>query len=276
MNHFFIIGCPRSGTTVLQQALNRHSQVVIPPETKFFYSFDGKSKARQCAHLRRINSDLGINLVPPDQAVRGPGPARDFYEQMARKYLQRLGREGAAWFGEKTPEHTGRLHRIARVFPDARLIFLYRDGRDVALSLSRMPWIRCDLYAGFVIWLYYCRILRAQRGRPILPTCFVRYEDLARRPEEELGRVLKFLGLPYEPAVAEGHGNREGIPEREYAWKGRRWSRSAPIGSASGGASCRRGRFDAWSGWAAGRWPSWATSFPARPAGRSRPGSTPR
>src|ERR1700722_15108612 len=40
MDKFFIVGCPRSGTTVLQQALNRHSRIVVAPETRFFYLLD--------------------------------------------------------------------------------------------------------------------------------------------------------------------------------------------------------------------------------------------
>lgn len=73
MKYVFIVGCPRSGTTLLQQALNRHSQIVIPPESKFFYYFYGQSYRRQSAHLERINSDLGIELVPPAQENRTTG-----------------------------------------------------------------------------------------------------------------------------------------------------------------------------------------------------------
>lgn len=221
MRAFFIVGCPRSGTTALQQALNRHSQIVIPPETKVFYYFYGKSRARQAAHLRRINADLQIDLPKPGRAIRGPQQTREFCSELARLYLERLDREDIAWFGDKTPEHTGHLPSIKQVFPEAKLVFLYRDGRDVALSLSRMPWMHCDVYVGFLIWLYYYHILKQQRERPLFDTCFVRYEDLASNPAAELGRVLEFLDLPFEIPVAEGHGNREGIPQREYAWKGR-------------------------------------------------------
>jgi len=221
MQKFFIVGCPRSGTTVLQQALNRHSQVVIPPETKFFYYFYGKPRSRQVAHLQRINRDLGIQLPAPNTPLRHRREARLFYERMAITYLERLGRNGVAYFGDKTPEHTGQLHRIREVFPEAKVLFLYRDGRDVALSLSRMPWIDCDVYVGFVIWLYYYRILRRQRENPWFDMLFVRYEDLVSDPAGELRRVLEFLELDYEPQVAEGYGNREGIPERELLWKAR-------------------------------------------------------
>jgi hypothetical protein len=72
MDKLFIVGCPRSGTTMLQQALNRHSQVVIPPETKFFFSFFGHPRRCQLRHIDRLNADLGINLPKPDRAVRWP------------------------------------------------------------------------------------------------------------------------------------------------------------------------------------------------------------
>lgn len=221
MKKFFIVGCSRSGTTVLQQALNRHSQVVIPPETKFFYYFYGQSKACQLRHLKRINADLRISLPAPARRIRDPHEARAFYNQMGQRYLERLDREGVVYFGDKTPEHTGHLQRMREVFPDAKLIFVYRDGRDVALSLSKMPWISCDVYVGYIIWLYYYRVLRRSRQETSMDTYYVRYEDLVCNPAAELEKLLHFLGLSYEPHVAEGYGNHEGIPQREYPWKAR-------------------------------------------------------
>src|SRR5207247_1101665 len=124
---------------MLQQALNRHSKIVIPPETKFFFSFLGHSKRTQLRHLRRLNTDLQIDLPLPPKRIRSTWDAGAFYEQMARLYVERLRRADVVYFGEKTPEHTGQLPRIQAVFPDAKIIFLYRDGRDVALSLTKVP-----------------------------------------------------------------------------------------------------------------------------------------
>jgi hypothetical protein len=228
MHKFFILGCPRSGTTMLQQALNRHSQIAIPPETKFFFSFFRRSRRRQLRHLQRLNDDLHIDLPPPSGRLTTTQEGRDFFDLMARQYLEHLAKPGVAWFGEKSPEHSGYLERIHQLFPEAKILLLHRDGRDVAVSLTTVPWASRDLYVNFSIWLYYTSLLReaAQADSPNIYS--LRYEDLVSAPASTLSGVMRFLGLPDEPAVAEGWGNREGIPEREYPWKGRALQRITP------------------------------------------------
>jgi hypothetical protein len=228
VNKLFIVGCPRSGTTMVQQALNRHSQIVIPPETKFFFAFFGRSRRRQLLHLQRLNADLGIDLAPPPGRVHTGPTGRAFYETLAAAYTRRLGKTDAVYFGDKTPEHTGYLPRIRALFPDAKILVVYRDGRDVAVSLSRMPWMSSDVYVNFAVWLYYQWVVRAARHEFGAQIYFARYEDVVADPARELGGILDFLGLPYEAAVAEGYGNRDGIPEREYAWKARALERITP------------------------------------------------
>jgi hypothetical protein len=217
-DYFFVVGAPRSGTTVLQQALNRHSRIALPPETAFF-TFLGLGRRAQRRHLNRINSDLDIDLPYPSHRVGTDAGARALFEELARRYLERVGRPGVTHFGEKSPEHLRRLGRIRALFPEAKIVLIYRDGRDVALSLTRLPWMSRDLYVNFALWLHYCRIQRREVQQGAAELCCVCYERLAADPEAELRRVLAFLGLPYEPAVAQGCGNREGVPEWELGWK---------------------------------------------------------
>lgn len=54
---------------MLQQVLNRHSQIAIPPETGFFSDFVGRSRRRQASQVRRINADLKIDLPAPTSRV---------------------------------------------------------------------------------------------------------------------------------------------------------------------------------------------------------------
>jgi hypothetical protein len=215
----FILGCPRSGTTMVQQALNRHSAIAIPPETKFFFSFLGHSRHDQRRHIDRLNGDLNIHLELPESGVRSDDAGRTFYEEMANQYVEKLKKKDTLWFGEKTPEHTGHMARIRQLFPDSKILILYRDGRDVALSLSKTPWMRGGLYVSFIVWLYYQRLVIQARDSRMPNIYLARYEDIVVNPEKEFASILDFLALPYEPSVAHGSGNSEGIPQREYPWK---------------------------------------------------------
>jgi hypothetical protein len=221
MKKFFIVGCPRSGTTMVQQALNRHPQIAIPPETKFFFSFYGQTRKQQRRHLDRLEADLKVHLPRPADAIRSPAQGRAFYDEMAGLYVQRLAKQGVTHFGEKTPEHTGHLPRIRKLFPSAKILVVYRDGRDVAASLTKMPWMPANLYVNFMVWLYYNQILLEVQTAGWPNFHFARYEDVVADPRAKFADILRFLELPDHPAVAQGSGNHEGVPEREHAWKRR-------------------------------------------------------
>jgi hypothetical protein len=219
---FFLVGCPRSGTTAIQQALNRHSRIAIPPETEFFSLIMGylrHSRWAQRRHLKHIAADLQIDLPMPSRRLRRPDEAAAVFDDIARRYVQRLGRNDVTHFGDKTPHHLPHLPRILAAYPHAKIILACRDGRDIALSLSKVPWGPPSVYAAFSIWLKMCRWHRWALQQKGLDLLCVRYEDLALDPRKELRRITDFLGLEYEIPMAEGEGNREGVPEWEYAWK---------------------------------------------------------
>lgn len=213
----FIVGCPRSGTTVLQAALNRHSQIVVPPETSFA-TLPSSSLSGQIDHIRAINADLQISLPPPTHRLRSVADIRSVYDQMAEQFAARHGRD-ITYFGEKSPRHQRCLPEIWRWFPEAKVILIYRDGRDVAASLARMPWAPGDVFLGFALWLHHHRIQsRICRDRPTLLHC-VKYENLATDPERELRHIADFLDIAYDPNMAKGSGNRFGVAAREEPWK---------------------------------------------------------
>jgi hypothetical protein len=219
MEFLFILGCHRSGTTVLQQALNRHSAIAIPPETKYFSSFLGHSHRCQIRRLARINEDLQINLAPPSRSICDKHDARQFFAHMDRAYTETIKKKSAVYFGEKTPTHSGYVPQIRKIFPEAKLLWIYRDGRDVALSLRKVPWMDRSLAVNFLIWVFYCAKQQRLAADKIWDIHFIKYEDLVAQPVTELSNVTNFLGLPFEPAMALGHGNREGVLDWELPWK---------------------------------------------------------
>ena len=107
---------------MLQQALNRHSRIVIPPETGFFTHFIGHSAKGQAHHLGRINADLGIDLPRPRRRIHRREDVIQFYDQMAEAYIEKLSGARGTVFGEKTPHHLLRVRRILNVFPDAKYV----------------------------------------------------------------------------------------------------------------------------------------------------------
>jgi hypothetical protein len=217
---FFIVGCGRSGTTMLQQALNRHSQVAIPPETGFFIDLLGHTARGQRHHLARINADLGIDLAPPPGRLRSPDSARRYYGRLAAAYADTLDRK-ITHFGEKSPRHLLVLPRIQEVLPEARVLLIYRDGRDVALSLSEVPWGPRNLYVNFAIWLRFRRWHDWAMRESRLEVMPIRYEDLVRDPEGGLREATDFLDLPPETLTDPAGDTSAGIPEWEMGWKAR-------------------------------------------------------
>ena len=251
MKKLFVVGCQRSGTTMLQQALTRHSQIVIPPETAFFTHFLGHTRRGQIQHLRRINADLGINLPPPARRVSQPQEAADFFERLAELYVEKAGRPDITYFGEKTPHHLLRLPRILRLFPDANIVLIYRDGRDVALSLTKVPWFSPDLHVGFGYWLRCCRWHRWATEQDSMQLITVKYESLVADPEGQLRAVAAFLGIDFEEAMLQP---AEGEPRSSYLdkpWMRRAGQRitSARVGNWRRGLSPEQTRsLEQWGG----------------------------
>ena len=228
-NKFFIVGCPRSGTTVLQQALNRHSQVVVPAESKYFYYFYGMSLRWQQRHAARMMDDLGIDLPVLEKAVRSNESHREFFSDIARQCVDKakdsLNAAEPIWFGDKTPEHTLRIGDLRQVYPQCPIIFIYRDPRDVVVSLRNVPWVRCGVRSAARIWTRFAKVHQQLRvetasGRET-NVFFISYESLVANPESSLTSICDFLGLTYEAGMASGSGDKCVIPLRELAWKSR-------------------------------------------------------
>jgi hypothetical protein len=206
---FFIVGNDRSGTTMLRLILDRGIDAAIPPEsmflTDFAAAFDEGAPADGAAarHLmEEVWSHPKVRLwhlpgPPPEvpAGVSGPEAYRFIVEAPFEAYAARHGK--TRW-GDKTPHYVHHVDHLLRIWPHARFVVLVRDGRDVALSLRRMPFGPNNAWAAAQWWARGIRAgEHAQREHPDA-VLTVRYEDLARDPEREVPRICEFLGLAYE------------------------------------------------------------------------------
>lgn len=231
----FIVGCPRSGTTLLQLMLHAHPAIAIPPENRFllemydnreqFGDLRERGNRRKVAQfiVRRRRSKLRDFGLDPDQTlrriVREAPTVGAAAEVVFRSYAERFGKR--RW-GDKRPAYIQRLDVVLRLFPDAQIIHIVRDGRDCVSSLKRMPWWEGGSMSAIRIWR--AAIIKGRRARARLPEhayIEVRYEDLVTNPDVELRRLCAFLDEDFDEAMLEPHRFADvAVPERK-VWHSR-------------------------------------------------------
>lgn len=204
----FIVGVPRSGTTLLRLMCDAHPGLSIPPEMGFmpavaglrgrgaglrraFFEAVTGMESWDDANLPRAAFGRALSEVEPFTVGEG---VRAFY----RLYAARFGK--ARW-GDKTPAYCLHMDKIEKVLPEARFVHIIRDGRDVALSLRGLwfsPGERVEQQAE--LWRNW--ILTARRlGRRRRHYTEVRYEELVADPAAVLRKVCDFVGLGYDPRM---------------------------------------------------------------------------
>lgn len=243
----FVLGCPRSGTTLLQLMLHAHPRIAIPPETRFvltayearnsFGNLRDEASRRALAtsivgERKTLFYDLGLNADEVlAEIVDGPPTLGSALGTVFRAYARRFGKP--RW-GDKRPGYYQYIPALRRMFPDAQIVALIRDGRDCVASLMSMPWFDQDIYAAICTWTEAIESgRRARRWLPADSYFELRYEDLVADPEARLTELCGFLGEDYDPAMAEPHKIAAStIPERKtwHADTQRRVTR-APSGS---------------------------------------------
>jgi len=227
---FFIVGNDRSGTTMLRLILDRGPDVAIPPESMFLTDFasafdegvpaDGAA-ARQLTEQVWNHPKVRLWQLPGAPPRVPPGvSAQDAYRLIAEApFKAYAARHGKARWGDKTPHYVHHVDHLLRVWPRARFVVLVRDGRDVALSLRRMPFGPNNAWAAAQWWARGIRAGERAQREHAGAVLTVHYEDLARDPEREVPRICDFLGLTYTPEMlALERADRSKIVSEQASW----------------------------------------------------------
>ncbi len=207
----FIVGCGRSGTTLLVSMLDSHPDLAIPGESGFLLEMCASSAKSDkeglvqsfCAELEAFDRfrawKLDLDDLRRDLEEQRPD---DRVEAMRITYAHYAAREGKTLYGDKTPDHVLQIPELAKLFPEARFVHLIRDGRDVALANLDVPWGPATLPAAARYWRQRVSTGR-QAGAALGPKRYleVRYEELVADPSSVLHKVTEFLGLEFDPAM---------------------------------------------------------------------------
>lgn len=218
---FFIVGTGRSGTTLMAQLLNAHSQVCVPVELQI--AFEESNNGARLAEIfgsrmnLRFRAEDYIRLIEercPNDLVRYydyhdffnrcPYPILSLQWLLTELYTDIAYSKGKSIFAEQTPWYGQNINLLNRLFPRAKFIHMVRDGRDVAISFARTPWWHDDVNLNLERWT--SEVKKIEEDGTLLSgdrMLTVRYEDLVLKPEEVTERVCAFLDIRFEKTMLE-------------------------------------------------------------------------
>ncbi len=207
----FIVGMPRSGTTLLRLMLDAHPELAIPLETHFLRAVvklsPGEAASRE-AFLRLITEfhtwpDFHLSVEEFSESLDDVIPftptagLRCFYRLYAAKF-------GKQRWGDKSPPYGFHMADIHRLLPEAHFIHVIRDGRDAALS-HRKTYFWRDLTIRGHAAEWRTRIFRFRSQAAGVPYIELRYEDLVAHTTAVLQEICEFLQLPDAPEMEQYH-----------------------------------------------------------------------
>jgi tetratricopeptide (TPR) repeat protein len=192
--HVFMVGFPRSGTTLLEQVLDSHSAVVTSGERETLDE-GARELLGTPGDVRRLARLGGAGLRRH---------RRIYWERVRGHGIDVAGRV----FIDKQPFNTLKLPLIVKLFPAAKIVFSVRDPRDVVLScfrrrfqMSAPSFEMLTLDGTARLYAAVMRLTRLYRAKLPLDLMELRHEDLVADFEGRVRATCDFLGLPWQDSM---------------------------------------------------------------------------
>ena len=210
---FFIVGCGRSGNTLLRSMLCAGGDVVIPPESYVFpriiRRFTGYNYLPWDMLASMVVSEFeaykefntwGVNLYEAHQGARAlTGKKRtlaNIIDIIYQNYADELGKTNLRW-GDKTPINTLYIDKIAKTFPTAKFIHILRDPRATTASYLKAGLLN-SIEDATNFWVESNLKVEELRRHERDKICTINYECLVREPEKILKSVCSHINLSYD------------------------------------------------------------------------------
>ncbi|MEZ6190155.1 MAG: sulfotransferase [Phycisphaerales bacterium] len=213
----FIVGMPRSGTSLVEQVLATHPAVVGGGELPDISNF-----ARQLRRIAVSTPGSTPGFIPGSPAYPSTY-SREQLDEMARLYVGKLDAIGpkAERITDKTPSNFLYLGLIALILPGARVIHCKRDPMASCWSCYTQNFVGAHAYSYDLthLGLYYRqyeRLMRHWRGTLDIPLLEVDYGSLVADPEPGMREIVGFCGLPWDDACLRFYENKRPMPSASY------------------------------------------------------------
>ena len=222
---FFIIGVPRSGTTLLSILLNNHSEVFIDALSvgrrmvlcyeKYLHYFALEPGADPIKLLEKIfekDNRGDIRSVVDYKNIDQYESVQDLFYKSVAAQAKAAGKKH---WGDKTPLLINHMPEILQLFPDAKFIHMVRDARPNALSLMKRQYT--DLRLSAQQWkeenahaLVHQHVIGEDQFK------VVRYEDLLQDTESVLQAVCDYLQISFEPSMIDPEKDASTLDPNSY------------------------------------------------------------
>ncbi len=215
----FIVGCGRSGSTMLGAMIGAHPDIICIPEGQFIVDLmppgDSSREVDPVAIIDRIVKHWRFRVWDFDLGRRRP-PRYDVQptyraaiEWLVRQYARSVNRPSPHIWVDQAPGHETHIWKLLQHFTDAKFIHIVRDGRAVAASIMPLDWGPNEIYSAARKWkerVGYGYVAGAALGPERV--LHVRYEDVVERTEPTMQRVAHFLGVRFTPEMLSPTGLR--------------------------------------------------------------------
>jgi hypothetical protein len=200
----FIVGLPRSGSTLLEQILASHSQV------------EGTMELPNILNMVAQFDDLASNRDGYPETVGQATFAQ--FAALGCRYLEETAplRSGRAHFTDKLPNNFSHIGLITAILPRATVIDARRHPMDACFSTFKQHFAEGQTFSYDLTDLgryYRCYLSLMDHWDAVLPgrVLRVQYEELVREPEANIRRLLTHCGLDFEPACLNFHATRRAV-----------------------------------------------------------------
>jgi len=229
---FFIMGRPRSGTTLLSALFDAHPNVKIPPEFPIFLGliqrfknirrWDERNIQAFVDHIfennvfnHRTLENLKVDRATLTQELLAAGSEAslaDLLKVFNASAYSLFPKEEILLIGDKNPLYSIYIKRFIHTFPDARFVCITRDYRDNFISMKGLADLKLEapiLTLQVFRWRFVAREFLRYKQRYPERFFIVRYEDVVMSQEETIRNVCNFIGVPFDPSVFEFHTKKE-------------------------------------------------------------------
>lgn len=213
----FILGFPRSGTTLVEQTLTAHPLIAAGDELPLIHDITAIMP-------RMLNSPL---QYPEALAELWMGDQREGLDNLRDYYLQKVGQmgvltPGATLFTDKMPLNETHMGLIALLFPAAPMIHVIRHPLDIMVSAISNLFTHgmCCSYALETAARHYVLVadlIQHYRSEMALRYLPIRYEDIVDDQEGSTRAMLDFIGVDFDPACLSFHENKRYARTASYA-----------------------------------------------------------